>query len=179
MMTTRRETLMAGASGLLAGPASTAKVEFGRANAEQVAALVRLSARANGALMRGDLATYRSLITYSDDFTFMSPFGGAPKRRSDFTEERIKAMGRYFSNGVFDQDLIAAYSADDLVVLVLVERQFVEVGGLPAQDWPLRVTLVYRRSGSGWQLLHRHADPLFHEIGLEGAASLARGACCR
>lgn len=43
------------------------------------------------------------------------------------------------------------------------------------QEWPLRVTLVYRREGSDWQLAHRHADPLFHEISLEGAAALAPG----
>ena len=173
MMTTRREALLAGATGLLAGPATATKKV---SNAGHVATLVRLSAQANSALMRGDIDTYRSLMTYSGDFTFMSPFGGLPKRRNDFTEERMQGMGQFFRNGVFDQELIEAYSADDLVVLVMVERQSVEVGGLPMQEWPLRVTLVYRREGPDWQLAHRHADPLFHEIGLEGAAALARGA---
>ena len=172
MMTTRREALMAGATGLLAGPASATKEV---SNSGHVATLVRLSAQANSALIRGDIDSYRSLITYSRDFTFMSPFGGSPKRRNDFTDERMEAMGRFFRNGVFNQELIEAYSTDDLVVLVLVERQSVEVGGLPMQEWPLRVTLVYRRKGPDWQLAHRHADPLFHEIGLEGAAALARG----
>ena len=87
----------------------------------------------------------------------------------------MQTMGQFFRHGVFDQELIEAYSTDDLVVLVLVERQSVEVGGLPMQEWPLRVTLVYRRKGPDWQLAHRHADPLFHDIGLESAAALARG----
>jgi ketosteroid isomerase-like protein len=172
MMTTRRDALMAGATGLLAGPAIATRKS---SNAEHLATLVRLSAQANSALMRGDIDTYRAIVTYSQDFTFMSPFGGSPKRRDDFTEERMQAMGRFFRHGVFDQELIEAYSADDLVVLVLVERQSVEVGGLPMQEWPLRVTLVYRRAGPTWQLAHRHADPLFHEIGVEAAAALARG----
>ena len=45
----------------------------------------------------------------------------------------------------------------------------------PDQDWPLRVTQVYRREGSDWLVVHRHADPLVHDIGLEQAAALARG----
>ena len=163
---------MAGATGLFAGPAIATK-KF--SDAGYVATLVRLSAQANSALIRGDIDTYRSLMTYSHDFTFMSPFGGLPKRRNDFTEERMQTMGQFFRHGVFDQELIEAYSTDDLVVLVLVERQSVEVGGLPMQEWPLRVTLVYRRVGPDWQLAHRHADPLFHDIGLESAAALARG----
>jgi hypothetical protein len=49
------------------------------------------------------------------------------------------------------------------------------LGGLPDQEWPLRVTQIYRRDGSEWQLLYRHADPLVHRISLEQAALLARG----
>ena len=40
----------------------------------------------------------------------------------------------------------------------MIERQTAEVGGLPEQDWSLRVTEVYRKVGSEWQLMHRHAD---------------------
>jgi ketosteroid isomerase-like protein len=67
------------------------------------------------------------------------------------------------------------YASGDLVVLVMIERQHGEVGGLPDQEWSLRVTQVYRREGSEWQLVHRHADPLVHRISLEQAATLARG----
>ena len=62
-----------------------------------------------------------------------------------------------------------------MVVLAIIERPRVEVGGLPAQEWPLRVTLVYRREGSEWRLAHRHADPLARGVSLEQAAALARG----
>jgi hypothetical protein len=60
------------------------------------------------------------------------------------------------------------------VVLALIERARVEVGRLPSQDWALRVTLVYRRDGTEWRLVHRHADPLVGGISVPQAAALAR-----
>ena len=66
------------------------------------------------------------------------------------------------------------YTSERLVVLVMIEQQQAEVGGLPEQDWSLRVTEVYRKEGSEWQLAHRHADPLVRRITLEQAAALAR-----
>jgi ketosteroid isomerase-like protein len=70
---------------------------------------------------------------------------------------------------------VEAHASGDIVVLVMIERQHGEVGGLPDQDWSLRVTLVYRREDSEWRLVHRHADPLVRSIGLERAAAIARG----
>jgi ketosteroid isomerase-like protein len=137
--------------------------------------LIQRSAQANGALMRGDIERYCDLITLSDDFTLMSPFGGTPTYGTEYTPERMEAMGRFFRNGTFDQDLVQAYASADMVVLAIIERQHVEVGGLPAQDWALRVTLVYRRYGAEWHLVHRHADPLVSGVSLEQAAALARG----
>lgn len=124
--------------------------------------------------MRGDIAAYRALITLTEDFTLFSPFGGKPTRASDMSDERWTAMGRFFRNGTLRQELVQAYASDDMVVLAVIEHGHGEVGGLPAQDWPLRVTLVYRRHGTEWRLAHRHADPLVSAITLEEAASLAR-----
>ena len=49
------------------------------------------------------------------------------------------------------------------------------MGGLPDQDWPLRVTLVFRRESSDWRLVHRHSDALVHPIGMKQLSLLARG----
>src|SRR4051794_34758436 len=101
---------------------------------EDMAALVARAAAANAALVR-----------HTDDLTLMSPFGGPPTHGFDRSSERLAALGRFFRNGVTGQEVVQAYGGRDLAVLVLIERQRVEVGGLPAQDWPLRVTLVFRR----------------------------------
>ncbi|NGN45121.1 nuclear transport factor 2 family protein [Mesorhizobium sp. CGMCC 1.15528] len=141
-----------------------------------VAELVRLSEEANNALMQGDVDRYRALVPLSDDFTLMSPFGGTPSRSARLTDEEWAAIGRFFRNGMLKQELVQAYGSADMVVLVVMEHaRHVEVGGLPAQDWSLRVTLVYRREGTKWRLTHRHADSLARGITLEQAAALARG----
>ena len=138
------------------------------------AALIERSAEANAALMRGDVDRYRALVPTSGDFTLMSPFGGAPSRGA-VTAESWVAMRRFFRNGTLQQELVQSYATADMIVLATIERAHVEVGGLPAQDWSLRVTLVYRRAGTGWQLVHRHADPLAGGVSVEQAAALARG----
>jgi hypothetical protein len=44
-------------------------------------------------------------------------------------------------------DLVQSFASDDFVLLVRIERQHGEVGGLPDQDWSLRVTMLFRREG--------------------------------
>jgi ketosteroid isomerase-like protein len=172
-MTVSRRSAIAAAGAALALPQAA-----GMANAADrldAAELYSVSGEANAALMRGDIARYTDLVSLSDDFTLMSPFGGVPTRGVDYTPERMEAMGRFFRNGSFRQELVQAYQTDDMVVLAVIEHANVEVGGLPAQNWSLRVTLVYRRQGADWRLVHRHADPIAPGISLETAAALARG----
>jgi ketosteroid isomerase-like protein len=142
---------------------------------EELAELIRRTAEAASAFMRGDMSRYLTLIPHADDYTLMAPFGGAPTRGFDLSSERLAELERYFRAGESELELVQSYASGDLVVLVMIERQHGEVGGLPDQDWSLRVTLVYRREGSEWRLAHRHADPLVHGISLEQAAAIARG----
>lgn len=176
MPATRRCLLAAGLASLdYAHAAASAPHDAGNAPIDDpVAELTLRSERANAALMRGDIERYNELVTLAPDFTLMSPFGGTPSRGRDYTPERLQAMGRFFRNGVLAQDVVQTYGSKDMVVLAVIERAHVEVGGLAAQDWSLRVTLVYRRAGADWHLVHRHADPLVAGISLEQAAALAR-----
>lgn len=141
---------------------------------ETVSMLVRLSEESNAALMRGDIDEYSSLVSLAPNFTLFSPFGGEPTRGA-LTSEALKRMGNFFKNGTHEQEIVQVYSSPDMVVLAMIERSRVEVGGLPKQDWALRVTLTYRREGNAWQLVHRHADPLVEGVSLPHAATLARG----
>jgi ketosteroid isomerase-like protein len=167
MMTRRTALQGAAATAALAGP--------GRAHAESTQDLLARAAKANTALLNGEIETYAALIHHTDDFTLMSPFGGKPTRGFDPSPEHLATLGRFFKGGKASQEVVQTYESTDLAVLVIIERQRVEVGGLPEQDWPLRVTLVFRRDRGEWCLAHRHADPLVNGITLAQAARLARG----
>jgi ketosteroid isomerase-like protein len=141
---------------------------------EELAELIRVTEDATTAFMRGEMERYLSVTEHVPGFTLMNPFGGEPVRYEDRTES-LREAARYFKGGEAKLDVAEAHSWGDTLVLVMVERQHGEVGGLPDQDWSLRVTQVYRRDGTDWKLVHRHADPLVHPVGLEQAAALARG----
>jgi ketosteroid isomerase-like protein len=143
---------------------------------DMIARLIEHTQQANAALMRGDADTYRAMVAITDDFTLLSPFGGEPSKAAQYTPEKWDRMARFFKNGTHRQEVLQTYRSEDMVVLALIERDIVEVGGLPLQEWALRVTLVYRRDGTQWRLVHRHADPLANGISLQQAAALARGA---
>jgi ketosteroid isomerase-like protein len=143
---------------------------------QELADLIRRTEAQAAAFMRGDMARWSSLVRIAEDFTLMQPFGGAASRGFDMTPERLASLASYFRNGDAKLELVQSYVSDDLIVLAMIEREHGEVGGLPNQDWSLRVTQVYRRKDGQWWLVHRHADPLVRHVGLETAAALARGA---
>ena len=147
----------------------------GNVTDEEVAELIRRIAEAASALIRGDIPRYVMLIKHADDYTLMAPAGGEPRRGFDASDEALEAMARYFQGGEAELQVVESYASGDMVVLVAIERQHGEVGGLPDQDWSLRVTWLFRRDGSEWRQVHRHADPLVHGISLEQLAALARG----
>ena len=145
------------------------------APADAVQSVEDTYAKANGALMKGDAKTWHELVPLAEDGVLMSPFGGTPSRFADYTPERIDRMGRFFENGDFQQEVVQSFATDNMVVLATIERTNAQVGGMPAQNWSLRVTSVFRRQGDRWVLVHRHADPFVEDVSLAEAARIARG----
>jgi ketosteroid isomerase-like protein len=142
---------------------------------EELEGLVRRTAEAAKALIRGDVRGYIALAPHAEDYTLMAPSGGEPERGFDPSSEDLETLEGFFQGGEAELEVVGSYASGDLVVLVVIERQHGQVGGLPEQDWSLRVTWVFRREGGEWRQVHRHADPLVHGISLEQVAALARG----
>jgi ketosteroid isomerase-like protein len=143
---------------------------------EDLSELVERVREATGALMQGDVRRYLALVNHAPDFTLMPPTGGPVRQGYDSSPASIEALEETFpGGGDGDLELVQQVASGDLAVLVGVERQHGAVAGLPDQEWPLRVTLVFRRERSDWRLLHRHADALVHPITMEQLSALARG----
>lgn len=140
----------------------------------EVDALVARTEEATNAFLDGDMDRYLELTPHVPGFSLANPFGGRQAVYADRAPSLREAAG-YFQGGTARVELVAWHATGDALVLVTVEHQRAKVGGLPEQEWPLRVTSVYLRAADDWHLAHRHADPLYVPVGLDGAARLARG----
>ena len=99
-----------------------------------------------------------------------------PAQEGVRVESRVGLDGRRnFHGGEAELEVFQTYASGELSVLVAIERQHGTVGDLPEQDLSLRLTLVFRRAGPEWRLVHRHADPLVHGISEAQLGALARG----
>ena len=144
--------------------------------AEDLSKLVERVRDATGALIQGDVRRYLALVNEAPDYTLMPPTGGPTRHGPDSSPAGIEALEKFFAGGgEADFELEQSYASGELVVLVGLERQHGTVGGLPDRDWSLRVTLVFRREGADWRLVHRHADALVQSIEMEQLSLLARG----
>ena len=143
---------------------------------EDLRELVERVREASAALMHGDVRSYLALVNHAPDYTLMPPTGGPTRLGFDASAASVEAMEKTFAGGgAGDFELEAQYWSGDLAILVGVERQNGPIGDLPDQEWPLRVTLVFRREDPDWRLLHRHADALVHTISMQHLSLLARG----
>jgi hypothetical protein len=99
---------------------------------EDIASLIRRSAEGNAALVRGDLDGYLAHIDPAEDFVLMPPYGGPTRHGFDRSDEYRASTAKFFRGlGTFDQEVVATYGSDSLVVLVTIERVRGEIGGLP------------------------------------------------
>lgn len=151
-------------------------LEQGAITEGDLAALFERASDAHSALMAGEVARYFEMVDPAPDLLLMTPVGGFTQRTEALSPEEVAEMRAFFRGGSGTAELLGAYASGDLAVLAMIERARARIGDLPEQDWALRVTLVFRREGDGWRLVHRHADPLVARIPVERSAELSRGA---
>lgn len=143
-------------------------------NGDEIATLIERTTASEIAFVRGEMNRYLSLVSHADDYTLMSPFGGPTRRGFDTSPARLAELSRFFRGGSGTVEVEHTYASGQMVVLALIARLRGTVGGLPEQDWNLRVTQVFRRDAPGWRVVHRHADFLLRKISLEQASALTR-----
>ena len=140
---------------------------------EELAGLVRRTEEAAGGRMRGDMNRYLDLVHHAAGFTLLPPTGGPASRHQDRTAE-FSGWVSPFADGEARLEHVEIHAWGDTVVLARIERQHGRVGNQPDQNLSMRVTHVYRRDGSDWELVHRHADPLVAMISPDQLHELMR-----
>jgi hypothetical protein len=99
----------------------------------------------------------------ADAMTIFGPFGGpAPTMPPGELLALQQAASKQFEFGETTFEVVNQIVTDDVVVLVMIERNRVRLTGASEfQPWVLRTTQAFRLDEDGqWWRLHRHADPL-------------------
>jgi len=106
--------------------------------------------------------------------TLMNPCGGYSRRGySGVRPLQERALSHFASGTDASIDVVQAIVSDDMACLVTIERSMVKFKGRHAPlPWLLRVTEVYQQQDGEWRRVHRHADPLIHQISIDEVLSL-------
>ena len=59
---------------------------------EELAELIRHTAEATSAYIRGDIHRYLTLIKHADDYTLMAPYGGKPTHGFDASPDDLQTL---------------------------------------------------------------------------------------
>jgi hypothetical protein len=115
--------------------------------------------------------TFDPLFDISEG-TIFAPMGGGAFGGPGLTELSA-AMCARFHDGTTELEVVQTIVADNVVCLVLVERNRVRFDDeVEHSPWILRVTMIFRRDEDRWTMVHRHADPCIDHRGLEGTRAL-------
>lgn len=119
-------------------------------------ALERVKA-ALAAMGSGDSQPYTDCWADSEDATLFGAWGPIEKGYQQVTET-FRWVGSRFKSGQLVPENTVVFASGDLAYTVGFERGKVVVDGGARRPMTLRVTHIYRRFGTEWQLVHRHAD---------------------
>jgi len=111
--------------------------------------------------LNGDPRPVQAAFSRHDDVTLCNPVG--PPRRGRAAVERAAAEpSSHFSDGkISGFDEVSRFVTGDLGYVVRIERGEAHLDGSPEPvPYSLRVTMIFRREGDAWKIVHRHADPI-------------------
>ena len=105
--------------------------------------------------LKGDPKPAMELFSRREDVTLSNPLG--PPRRGPAEVDKAAAAGaaQVSDGSVRGFEEVSRYSTPDL------ERAQARLAGSgDMSPIALRVTMIFRREGDTWRVVHRHADPI-------------------
>jgi ketosteroid isomerase-like protein len=110
--------------------------------------------------MRANTEPFKDLYSRREDATLANPFGGVARGWNEVPDRLDRAASYYEDGELVSIETIESDHAADLGYSIEIERVRARIGGRTTFDEvALRTTSIFRREGSDWKLVHRHADP--------------------
>lgn len=113
--------------------------------------------------INGDPTLWKQHTSQRADVTILGGFGGEGEKGWNAVGARYDWASSQYQAGraTMKVDYLNVLVSGDLAFTAGVERQYdVRVGQRETTQRALRVTQVFRKEGSQWKLLHRHADQM-------------------
>lgn len=111
--------------------------------------------------VKGDPEPVLALFSKQPDVTLANPLGPPRVGRAEVVEAGTAGAAHLREGTPPRFEEFARYSTGDLGYVHQIERTQARVaGGENLSRISLRVTLIFRREGDTWRVVHRHADPI-------------------
>ena len=111
--------------------------------------------------VKGDPKPVTEFFSRRDDVTLANPI--RPPRRGPAEVDKAIAEGaaQLRDGSIRGFEEVSRYSTSDLGYVVQIERTQARLGGNEnISPIALRATMIFRREGDTWRVVHRHADPI-------------------
>src|SRR5689334_11226900 len=116
---------------------------------------------AASAYVRGEIEALSHLTTHIGDATFYAPRGGSVHGATEVFATYEHDVHSFAPGGGSTFEILQMNASDGIAYWVGFQRATAYMRGeTKAIPFNLRVTEIFRREGTEWKLVHRHADPL-------------------
>lgn len=109
----------------------------------------------------GDPEPVMAFVSQREDVTLANPLGPPHRGPAEVGKAGRGGAAQLRDGSIRGFEEISRYSTSDLGYVVQIERAQARFPGSETMNpIALRVTMIFRREGDVWKLVHRHADPI-------------------
>ena len=108
---------------------------------------------------RGNPRLVHVLWSHGEDVTLAPPFGPPTHGWNEVAASMARGSSQFSDGEIVGVDVIQKFSTTEFAYVVRIERAKAKVAGSEeVAPMALRVTMIFRREGGTWKVVHRHAD---------------------
>ena len=111
--------------------------------------------------VKGNPGPVTAFFSRRDDVTLANPLGPPRRGPAEVDKAGAEPAAQLGDGSIRGFEEVSRYSTPDLGYVVQLERAQARLAGSENMSpIALRVTMIFRREGDTWRIVHRHADPI-------------------